>query len=129
MNISISHSGVWVAVIFHPTQDVGIDIEIPTDKFSKLYQRFMNQEEQNTLFAGDDLRKVQLTWSAKEAMYKIIGPKAVDFANQLHIMPFELSEQGQFYCKHIPANNLYTLFYRQCKEFNLVYCMDNMVAK
>jgi phosphopantetheinyl transferase len=124
LKISISHSGNWVVVMTHPTSEVGIDIEVPTDRFLKLYQRFLNQTEQNLLFDANDLRKVQLAWSAKEALYKIIGNEAVNFDKQLEIKPFELNSEGAFTGLHIVSGKSYLLNYIVNKEFNLVYCID-----
>jgi len=104
---------------------VGIDLEVPTDKFQKLYQRFLNKKEQELLFDPNDLRKVQLAWSAKEALYKIIGIEAVNFDKQLEIKPFELSSEGTFTGLHIASGKTFLLNYSVNEEFNLVYCIDN----
>lgn len=125
LKISISHSGSWVAVMTHPTNEVGLDIEVPTDRFLKLYQRFLNETEQNVLFDANDLRKVQLAWSAKEALYKIIGNKAVNFDKQLEVMDFKVDIEGSFKGIHTNTGKDYTLFYSANKAFNLVYCIDN----
>ncbi len=124
LQISISHSGNLIAVMTHPTHHVGIDIEVPTDRFLKLYQRFLNKNEQEALFDAGDLRKVQLAWSAKEALYKIIGNEAVNFDKQLEIADFELCNSGSFVGEHTVIGKKYTLFYITCDLFNLVYCID-----
>lgn len=124
LNISISHTQKWISVVLHPTFSVGIDIEVPTNKFEKLYQRFLNKREQDALFDVNDLRKVQLAWSAKEALYKIIGNEAVNFDKQLEILDFTLLDTGQIVGVHTVSNKTYNLFYIQNTEFNLVYCVD-----
>lgn len=124
LQISISHSGKWIAVITHPSKVVGIDIELPTDKFKKLYQRFLNKNEQHTLYDANDLRKVQLAWSAKEALYKIIGIQAVNFDKQLEVLDFEINNSGSFIGIHTVSNKKYTLYYVINKSFNLVFCVD-----
>lgn len=125
LKISISHSGSWVAVMIHSTYEVGIDIEVPTDRFLKLYQRFLNKSEQTSLFDANDLRKVQLAWSAKEALYKIIGNEAVNFDKQLEVMDFAVDDEGSFKGIHKVTDKEYTLYYNSNKAFNLVYCIDN----
>lgn len=125
LKISISHSGSWVVVIAHPTSEVGIDIEIPTDRFLKLYHRFLNKAEQATLFDANDLRKVQLAWSAKEALYKLIGSEAVNFDKQLEVLDFLVDTTGTFTGVHTVKGKKYMLFYLISKSFNLVYCIDN----
>jgi len=125
LKISISHSGKWVAVMLHPSKNVGIDIEIPTDRFLKLYRRFLTSKEQDTLFDAADLRKVQLAWSAKETLYKIIGNEAVNFDKHLEISDFKATETGNFTGVHIVSGTEYTLHYSATREYNLVYCIEN----
>lgn len=121
--ISISHSKSHVAVIAHPSREVGIDIEDATDKFLKLYKRFLGEQEQSDLGNGNDIRKLQIAWSAKEALYKIIGLQAVDFANQLQVLPFEFKTEGIIQVKHIPADRLYEVHYTCTETYTLAYCI------
>ena len=122
--ISISHSANWIAVMAHPTRSVGIDIEVPTEKMKKLYKRFLSETEQKELSNGEHLNLLMLAWSAKEALYKIIGMEAVDFAKQLRIYPFEVKETGTFTGEHIPTKNQYKIQYIQNQDFVLTYCIS-----
>jgi len=119
--LSITHSSKWVAVIVHPIYEVGIDIETPSARFSSLYNRFLNKNEQQHLVDLNNLLKIQLAWSAKEALYKIIGQPAVDFISQLEIQNFELASEGQFTGTHTPTNSNFRLNYQVHEHFNLVY--------
>jgi len=121
--ISISHSANWIAVIAHPTRSVGIDIEVPTEKMKKLYKRFLSETEQKDLSNGEHLNQLMLAWSAKEALYKIIGMEAVDFAKQLRIYPFEVKETGTFIGEHIPTKQQYKIQYFQNQDFVLACCI------
>jgi len=121
--ISISHSNKWIAVMTHPTRPVGIDIECPSDKIQKLYTRFLSKTEQKELSDGKDNRQLQLAWSAKEALYKIIGKEAIDFAHQLRILPFEVHEKGELKALHLKTNTFYQLSYIQTSVYTLVYCL------
>ena len=121
--ISISHSGRWIAVMAHTKNQVGIDIEVPTDKVGKLYKRFLNETEQKELSDGQNPGQLLIAWSAKEALYKIIGLEAVDFANQLHIFPFETNNEGVLHAEHIPSKQKYKLHYIQNEFYTLVYCI------
>jgi len=123
-HISVSHSGKWIAVMAHPTRAVGIDIEVPTDKIQKLYTRFLSETEQNELSGGQNIQQLQIAWSAKEALYKIIGKEAVDFAKQLRIYPFEVKESGEIRAEHIPTKQQYKLHYHQQSAYTLVYCAE-----
>ena len=120
-HISLSHSGKWIAVMAHPTRKVGIDIECPTDKFEKLYKRFLSETEQEEIYHDKDLRKIQIAWSAKEALFKIIGNEAIDFANQLRIFAFNIKSSNTIKAEHIPTSTIYHLQYKIDNQFILVY--------
>lgn len=124
-NIGISHSKDWIAVAVHPNRQIGIDIECWSDKIPKLYKRFLSDEEQKTLSNGTNVKQLQIAWSAKEALYKIIGKTAVDFANQLQIFSFDAEQKnGELTAKHLVSGKLYTLYYRQNSDYVLVYCVE-----
>ena len=122
-HISVSHSNKWIAVMAHPTNMVGIDIECPTGKIQKIYQRFLSIIEQQELSNGKDIRQLLLAWSGKEALYKIIGKEAVDFATQLRIFPFEVKPSGSVKAQHIPSDSYFQLFYQLTEQYALVYCL------
>jgi len=122
--ISISHSKNWIAVIAHPTCSIGVDIECPSDKIQKIYTRFLSPGEQKDLSGGRDISQLQLAWSVKEALYKIIGKEAVDFANQLRIFPFETKPSGKIMAQHVPTKKLYQLHFIQNSAYTLAYCVD-----
>ena len=124
LNISVSHSGKWVAVMAHPTQQAGIDIEIPTEKIRKIATRFLCETELLELSDNKNIAPLQLVWSAKEALYKIIGKEAVDFAKQLRLFPFEVGSQGEISAEHIPTKKRFQLQYIRHSDYTLVYCLD-----
>ena len=121
--MSISHSGNYVAVIIHPNREVGVDIEINSDKISRVYQRLLSSHEQAYLYSEHDLRKTQIAWSTKEALYKIIGRDVVDFSQELEINDFEIEVQGTFTAKRVSINKSFDLSYIQTAIYTLVYCI------
>ena len=122
-NISISHSGKWIVVMAHRSRMVGVDIECPSDKIQKIYKRFLSETEQEELSQGKNSKQLQIAWSVKEALYKIVGKQAVDFATQLYIFPFEVETKGKISAKHVLSNTIYKLYYIQNKDYTLVYCL------
>jgi len=56
-------------------------------------------------------------------LYKIIGKEAVDFANQLRLLPFEVQKEGRITAQHITTNTVYQLTYTQTAAYTLVYCI------
>ena len=123
IQMSVTHSGSWVAVIIHPSFVVGIDIECHTSRFNALYTRFLTLKEQSELYSPQNIRKVEIAWSAKEALYKIIGSDAVSFDKDLEIQNFELAPKGDFVGVHIPKGKEYRLYYTSNDFFNIVYCI------
>jgi len=122
--ISISHSKNWIAVMSHSTCSVGIDIECLNNKIQKIYTRFLSTAEQKDLSNGKNISQLQLAWSVKEALYKIIGKEAIDFSNQLRIFHFEAKPHGEIIAQHIPTKKLYQLHFIQNSAYTLVYCVD-----
>lgn len=123
--VSVSHSGRWLALIVHPDKKVGIDIEIRVEKTIRLAPRFLNEEEQKYLHE----QQIALAWGAKESLFKILGTSAVDFSNQLRVLPFEFSEEdGIFQTEHTVTGIIYDLGYHFTGSFFLVYVVDSSDA-
>lgn len=122
--ISISHSRDYIAVIAGPDTDVGIDIECRTEKVSKVYKRFLNEEEQTGFYRENDTSLLEIAWSAKETLYKIIGKEAQDFARHLHLYPFTQEAHGEIKAVQTTNLKIYNLKYIQNNKFTLVYCVD-----
>lgn len=93
-HISITHTTRFVAIITHPTEDVGIDIESINRDFSPVEKKALSDEEREDL--SDKNRNLQLAiyWCAKEAMYKRMSQHGVDFAKQMEIEKFNPREEG-----------------------------------
>lgn len=70
-HISISHSGDWVGLMIS-NKEVGLDIECDTTKILKIKDRFLSEQEQNQI-CSNELKKMSICWSAKEAVFKMIG--------------------------------------------------------
>jgi phosphopantetheinyl transferase len=122
--ISISHSQEWVAVIAHPEKEVGIDIECRTSKVSKVYKRYLNDVEQGIFFQENNTELLEIAWSAKEVLYKIIGKEALDFARQLHLEPFSSEKEGVIRATQTTNLKAFNLHYIQNNKFTMVYCID-----
>jgi phosphopantetheinyl transferase len=94
MEVSISHSGTWVAVMLSD-KPCGVDIQLMDRHLDKLSAKFVSDEERK--YAPDDLTDLQLYvyWCAKEALYKLYGKKKLDFKEHMFIHPFEEQPRGQ----------------------------------
>ena len=94
VNISITHTDKYVAVILDDRNDVGIDCESLDRDFSAVEKKALSEEEIEDL--DDERRNEQLAiyWCAKEAVYKKISQYGVDFAEQIEIDSFHPRGEG-----------------------------------
>ena len=113
-NISITHTNKYVAVILHPTEDVGIDIESLDRDFSAVEKKALSEDEIDDL--DDDKRNEQLAiyWCAKEAIFKRVSVYNVDFAEQIEIERFRPKGEGELEASFIDKDD-----YEE--EFDLEY--------
>jgi len=83
---SISHSWPYVAVMVDPEDEAGIDIQTWHRNILGIQHKFLNDEEQE-MFENDE-QLVTLAWCAKEAAYKWLGRRGVDFIEHMPITYF-----------------------------------------
>ena len=95
--ISITHSERFVAIITHPYEDVGIDIESLDRDFSAVEKKVLSEEELDDLSDSERKRDMQLPiyWCAKEAIYKRMSILGVDFAEQIEVERFNPRKDGE----------------------------------
>ena len=98
INISITHTTRYVAVILNPTDEVGIDCESLDRDFSAVKKKALSEEEiEEVEEIDEDHRNEQLAiyWCAKEAVYKMISQYDVDFAEEIEIEDLRLRGEGE----------------------------------
>ena len=120
-HISITHTTRFVAIITHPTEDVGIDIECLERDFSAVEKKALSEEEREDL--SDKHRNLQLAiyWCAKEAIYKRMSQHGVDFAKQMEVDKFNPKDEGEIDATFIDKDG-------EEEEFELGYeVFDNHV--
>ena len=95
VNISITHTDQFVAVILHEDQDCGIDIESLDRDFSAVEKKALSEDEIEDL--EDEKRNEQLAiyWCAKEAIFKRVSAYHVDFAEQIEVERFRPRGEGE----------------------------------
>ena len=92
-HISISHSHNFLAVILDE-YETGIDIELIKPKVLRIKEKFMSDEELNSLQKENLAEQLTVYWCAKESLYKLYGKKELAFKENLSIEPFHYSEKG-----------------------------------
>ena len=98
MNISITHTPRYVAVILNPTEEAGIDCESLDRDFSAVKKKALSEDEiEEVEDLDEDERNEQLAiyWCAKEAVYKKMSQYKVDFAEQIEIEDFRMRGEGE----------------------------------
>lgn len=110
--VSISHSGNLIAISYHPTKRIGIDIQHYTPKIVLIKDKFANYNEynhtSNTL--EQDLTQI---WCIKEAVYKMARIKGLAFKeirinnreNPIHVTCEELAKKGEDFKVFIVKNS------------------------
>lgn len=81
-NVSISHSRLLAAVAIDAHTKVGIDAEEWRPTLERVKARYLSADELGIFTTPNQLLKA---WTIKEAVYKIVGSAAVDFANTIAI--------------------------------------------
>ena len=104
VNISITHTQKYVAVILHEDEDCGIDIESLDRDFSAVEKKALSEDEIEDL--DDEKRNEQLAiyWCAKEAVFKLLSRYSVDFAEQIEIERFHPRGEGELEATFIDKN-------------------------
>lgn len=130
-SISISHSRKYVALFVHPeTVNVGVDIECSNRQVEKAASRFLSTTEWDYLTKLDHpAPSMLLVWSAKEAMYKIIGESVAAFSTALQVEPFLLQPFGEVVVQVKTANPIQlTLQYEMNDNYCLVYGAEKLIS-
>ena len=102
--ISISHSGEFVCIYVHENADVGIDVESLSRNFDAVEKKMLSENEREYLV--EKYRQVQLAliWSAKEAIYKLMAERNINFAEQMEIEKFiPYNDEGELNATFVDA--------------------------
>jgi len=124
LNISISHSHDFVAVIISNNYFPGVDIEKISERVSRIKHKFLNTEE---LDWCTDIEKQTICWSAKESVFKIFE-KELDFHDMV-VSKFEIdADKGHFTIRVIKKGyeKSYPVYYRIIEDNILTYCVSKM---
>jgi len=90
-NISLSHTKEYVAIT-KSIAETGVDIEFVSDKIQRIAKKFLLKEKLESLAENTKSQSLTFVWCAKEAIYKAYGKKGIDYATQIELTQFEVSE-------------------------------------
>lgn len=95
INISITHTAQYVAVILNDEDEVGIDCESLNRDFSAVEKKALSDEEIGDLEDEQKNEQLAIYWCAKEAIFKLTSQYDVDFAEQIQIDGFRYRNEGE----------------------------------
>ena len=87
--ISISHSGVYAAVIVSDTA-VGIDIEAINDRILKIKSKYLETELNYPLELNTETSLVY--WNIKESVFKAVEKPGIDFKKNILVPPLDMKK-------------------------------------
>ena len=120
-HISISHTKGFVAILLHESKKTGVDIEYYSDRIVKIAHKFINPEKEY-ISQEKKILHLLLHWSAKEALFKILGKEKLFFDTDLLVKPFEIkSDCGKFWIEYRTngQSSLFPVDYKIEKTFVL----------
>lgn len=128
-NISISHTGNYVAVIYHKKLQTGIDIERITPRIEKIAYKFLNSNELEFLNNESRLEKLYTIWGAKECLFKWYGKGEMDFKTNFNVLPFHFNKRGTVTAQFILNKDIrqLKLHYHQFEDVMLVHIAENNI--
>ena len=95
INISITHTDQYVAVILNDEDEVGIDCESLNRDFSAVEKKALSEEEIGNIEDEQKNEQLAIYWCAKEAIFKLTSQYDVDFAEQIQIDGFRYRNEGE----------------------------------
>jgi len=93
-NISISHSNGIIGIILKNKKDIGIDVEILSDKILRTAHKFITNSELLTFKEDEKIKKIYLNWCCKETLFKIKEEGGYDFKDNFKILDSALKNSG-----------------------------------
>lgn len=121
--ISITHTGKYAALMLNESKRCGIDIERISNKVVRVQHKFLSEKELSFV-PTNNKTQLALMWAAKEALYKLVDRRVVDFTNEFQIQPFDAYLKGTIVMEDSGDGEFvkrYELSYEVFPEFVLVY--------
>lgn len=120
-HLSLSHCSKYAAGITG-SLPVGIDIEEITPRIERIAKRFVHDKEWEFIKKSKRIETLYILWSAKEALYKLYGKKAVDFKNHMIARPFKTTKSGWFEMEFLKDTKaVFTIQYEIYDNHSLVW--------
>lgn len=128
-HFSISHSENYAAAIVGTLCSVGIDVELASPKIAAIRRKFLSDHDAGVLFSDgastENILRLTVAWSAKEAVYKWWGQGEVDFKEDIVLNDARIGEEGWLACTFgKPAPSGLTVHYRLFGQLVLAWVAE-----
>ena len=125
LHLSISHSHDKLAIILNSKECTGIDVELIREKIKNIANKFLNENE--IIFANENVELLTTLWAAKEALYKVYGLKELDFRKNIFIEKFDMAQNNFFGKIELPNfKKRYLLSKAKTENYILVYILNEV---
>jgi 4'-phosphopantetheinyl transferase len=114
--ISFTNTNKYVAVALSKQKNIGIDLELPSEKLNRVAHKFLSQKEFIT--AQNDVEILCSYWAAKEAVYKHYGKKGISFAKQIAVS----TNTAYLFLEKETVD--YKLFKNKIEDYLCVVCVE-----
>ncbi len=105
IEISISHTSRFAALLVSDEESVGVDIEDLTRNFSVVERKALSDREILDLSSKNRNLHLGIYWSAKESVFKRMSQTDVNFAEQIEIKKFTPKDSGVIDAKFCSKDN------------------------
>jgi 4'-phosphopantetheinyl transferase len=126
LHISISHSPYLAAAILSDKYEVGIDIELVSQKALRIADKFLSEAEKE--FTAQNEEQTCLYWSAKETLYKLYSRKQLIFKDNLILYPHQAYNMLNGQIKTANFSKLYQIQFDTLQNHVLTFCTDEVQA-
>jgi 4'-phosphopantetheinyl transferase len=126
MNISISHTKGYAAVLLHGNAIPGIDIEMDLRSAERVATRILSPTELEACKENEGYsnKKLLIHWCAKEAIFKMVPENSISYAKQIHISLNDISKEPHPFSGTFQTENrlvAFRLFYKSIGELIVVW--------
>ncbi len=129
LELSISHCNRYTSVI-KSSLNVGIDIQQPTTKLSKIASKYIDDQTLKWLQLSEHFDDyLHLYWGIKEALFKAYGAGQLNFIDHLHIDAFDYRPKGKTTAQITKANRSmdYDVFFEQKEDYYLCIVIQKKI--
>ena len=111
--ISLSHSGKNIAAVIS-NRNIGIDIQNISPKVDIIKEKFLSGKE---LEFNLSLKKLNLLWTVKEAVYKVYGKKKLRFKEDILVKGFD--KEGDITISNVFLEKNNTIIKYKVESYNI----------